>query len=477
MYRVKLFFFTLPILLLLPFCTRAGDGYRIEGRIHGLDSATCYLGYHYGQRQFLIDTIQTGPDGSFVFEGTENLEPGMYILVVEDTEYVEILIDDRQQIRLYSEADDLVGQMQFPDSPQNQAFYDYIHFMRQTNEEAAGLHELMEEASSGEQQEIRLQLMEMDQRVRSTQNKIIQDFPTSLLAALLRAQREPDMPDPPLQRPDGSIDQQAMYQLYVKRYWDHMDFSDGRLVRTPVYQGMLNHYFNQVIVQHPDTVITHADHLIGKSKANDELFRFTVWFLTGMGERSQIMGMDALFVHLVENHYMTGDVHWMEEDRLQRFIDRGKQLRRILIGEVAPDLSLFRPDGQKIRLHDIEANYLVMYFWDSECPFCKEETPRLQNILDEMGDRGLKVFAINTETDETKWKEVIQPFGSDGWIHANDAHFRSGYEDLYDIYAIPTIYLLDKHKRIIAKGIGARQLTDFIRFYERQQEIPAIPLH
>lgn len=474
---MKLFFFTLPILLMLPFCSRAEDGYRIEGRIQGLDSATCYLGYHYGQRQFLIDTIQTGSDGRFLFKGAERLEPGMYILAVKDMEYVEILIDDQQQIRLYTDAGDMVGQMHFPDSPQNQAFYDYIRFMKQLNEEAGVLHGLMEATPPGEQQELRAQMMEMEQSIRAKQDEYIRHFPNSLFAAVLRAQREPDMPDPPLQRPDGSVDQQAMYQLFVNRYWDRMDFSDGRLVRTPVYQGMLNHYFNQVVIQHPDTVMAHADRVIEKSRANDELFRFTIWFLTGMGERSQIMGMDALFVHLVENHYMTGDVHWMDEDRLQRLIDRGRQLSRILIGETAPDLILYKPDGQDIRLHDIEANYLVMYFWDSECAFCREETPRLQNILDEMGDRGLKVFAINTETDERKWKEAIAPYSLPGWIHVNDARFRSGYEDIYDIYAVPTIYLLDKQKRIIAKGIGARQLIDFIRFYERQQEIPAMPLH
>jgi thiol-disulfide isomerase/thioredoxin len=254
-----------------------------------------------------------------------------------------------------------------------------------------------------------------------------------------------------------------LYQTYKKRFWNHIDFTDDRILRTPVYHAMLNRYINQFVMQIPDTIIAASDYLLEKTRANKEMFRYTLWYLTNNAERSQIMGMDAVFVHLVEKYYNTGEAFWISPEGLERISKRASTLAPILIGRTAPNINGFDVNGEQKALHDVEADYLVLYFWESNCAHCREETPVLKDIHEKYHQHGFEVFAMNVETEPENWKEAMERYNA-SWINVNDVFNRSGYRETYDVYAIPLIYLLDKDKKIIAKKISAGQLDDFMQF-------------
>ena len=64
-------------------------------------------------------------------------------------------------------------------------------------------------------------------------------------------------------------------------------------------------YFEKITFRNPDSIIKAADFLINKSKVNNEFFQFTVMFITAKYERPKIMGLDAVFVHMIENYFLT----------------------------------------------------------------------------------------------------------------------------------------------------------------------------
>ena len=75
--KVKTIFFTLAFLMALPFFSFSQKvGYQIKLKVDGFGQKELYLGYFYGDKQYLKDTSYVEQDGYFYFEGNEKLEPG-----------------------------------------------------------------------------------------------------------------------------------------------------------------------------------------------------------------------------------------------------------------------------------------------------------------------------------------------------------------------------------------------------------------
>ncbi len=448
----------------------AGEGYRIEVKVAGLQDTVSYLAYHFGDRQFLKDTARVDGRGTFVFEGQERVDAGMYMIVLPGNVYFEIIIDHNQHFSISTSKDNLIEDLEFFNAPDNAAFYKYIkqlqHINKTLNEQRKQLDN--NAIDQARRDEITTQIRELEKEALSLQDQHIASDPNGLFSRLLLAQRNPDVSDALDSSQEGADRRDAEYYLYKKRFWDHIDFSDERILRTPVYHAMLVRYFNNFLLQIPDTIIAAADLLLEKSRENKEFFRYTLWFITNNAERSQIMGMDAVFVHLVESYYNTGQAHWMTPEGLERLKKRASQLKPTLIGNHAPDIEALTLENTKKSIYDIDAEYLVVYFWESECGHCKKETPLLKDLYKRYRDQGLEVFALNVEADQEKWKKAVEEYELE-WINASDATNRSGFRDNYDVYAIPLIFLLDRDKKIIAKKISAEQLDGFMQFQLKNQ--------
>jgi len=67
-----------------------------------------------------------------------------------------------------------------------------------------------------------------------------------------------------------------------------------------------------------------------------------------------------------------------------------------IVGEAAPDFELLDREGNPIRLSDLQGKVVVVNFWASWCPPCREEMPALQAISQDYADQGLVVLGVNT---------------------------------------------------------------------------------
>ena len=455
----------LTVLLTVTLNAFSDDGHRIRIHFEGQKESECYLAYHYGNRQYLKDTAYINQKGVAVFEGENMLQAGIYLVVLSDQRNMEVIIDQNQHFDIHADPDDFTGSATFQGSPENEAFYNYLDFLRKKNSQRQEIEQKLRSPDIAEEfrQQLQADLQQMDEKVKEEQDRLIANNPEGLLARVLLAQRDPDLPDPP-QNKDGSYNREEMYRVYTEKYFDNIDFSDSRLLYTPAYHSKLRLFFNNVLIQHPDSVKKAADRVLEKSRANEDMFQYTLWFLTNHAEQSQLMGMDALFVHLVDDYYSTGDAPWVNDERLNRLSQRAEDLRPLLLGKVAPDIEVFNTDGQAVTLHDTEADYLVLYFWESDCPYCKQALPKLKEALAELetSDQEVVVFAVNTEVNRERWLNALEDYPKD-WVHANDTEDKSGFRDKFDIYSIPKIFILDRNKKIRAKQIGAEQVGNFIR--------------
>lgn len=460
----KRFFLLFSIMTYTLGCAIAEQGYRISVEVEGLTEGEVLLAYHFGDRQYLQDTARMEQPGHYLFEGEDRLDAGMYLVVVPGQKYFEVIVDENQHFGIQTVMDEFVDKTSFVDSPDNEAFYDYLKFVRQMSEEIAAIREELtrEDLSEADQESINNRMDSINKEVTERQKAYIERFPGGLFSKILLAQQEPEMPEAPV-REDGSPDQQALYELYKTRYWENIDFPDDRLLRTPVFHNKLKVYFTNVVVQIPDSLIAEADRIVERSRANEEVFKYTIWFLTNHFERSQIMGQDAVFVHMIEKYYMSGEAYWVEPENLARITDRAMKLKPLLIGKVSPDIRMYKPDDSQISLHEVNTKFTVLYFWDSECSHCKRVTPQLKIVSERLKPIGVEVFAVNLEEEKESWLKSLDEYQIQGWINVIDPANQSGFREKYDIYATPMIFLLDADKNIIAKRISPEQVEEIIQ--------------
>jgi thiol-disulfide isomerase/thioredoxin len=124
-------------------------------------------------------------------------------------------------------------------------------------------------------------------------------------------------------------------------------------------------------------------------------------------------------------------------------------------------------------LYDVKAEYTVVCFWDPTCSHCREEIPRLDSLYQaKWKKQGVKIYAVLSENEKTKWVEFIKENKLNDWIHvylteetkkAIAESKQPGYKQLYDITQTPILYLLDKDKRIIAKKLTLQQMDEMLQ--------------
>ena len=117
----------LLIILSLPgtiFC-QLKNNYEISMTISGLNDSSVYLAYHFGEKQYLTDTVRLDGKGHGVFKGDEKLKQGIYMIVLPGKKYFEFLASDDQVFSITCDYDNYYETLKFNGSDENTAFIDY----------------------------------------------------------------------------------------------------------------------------------------------------------------------------------------------------------------------------------------------------------------------------------------------------------------------------------------------------------------
>lgn len=124
------------------------------------------------------------------------------------------------------------------------------------------------------------------------------------------------------------------------------------------------------------------------------------------------------------------------------------------INDVAPDFQLKNLAGEQVKLSDYRGQKVLLNFWASWCPPCKEEIPYMQKYYEEYGEKtGTVVLAVNMTRVEKGGKEKIAEF-----VEKNEITFPVLVDDndgkvmkLYDVRSFPTTYIINSEGVITQK--------------------------
>ncbi len=470
------------------------QGYEIKVKINNLSSQEIMLGHHWNDKLYPDDTIKLDKKGQGVFKGKKSLHGGMYFIFMPNKTYFDIMIGDNQTFSLETDTVDYGKNTKFKNSPENDAFYLYQNFIIERQKIGKELDAKRKDAKDEkEKTEINKKLEDLGKEVKDFAWKLIEENKNNIFGQFLKATQDVKIPDPPKDANGKITDSLFQYRFYRSHYFDNFDFTNPRLLYTPIYEEKIKTYIEKVIPQIPDTIIKECDMLIEGTRKNNDLFKYMLLTLFNHYASSQIMGFDAIYIHLGEKYYIP-EATWSDTAFINKLKDRVKKIKPLLLGKTAPNIKMLwvpkehfiqaKTDtvaannphaGTFIDLHNsIKSKYTILVFWESDCGHCKKQIPQLHEVYKKLKPKGVEVMAVHMiggVEGKKKWIKFVNEHDLLDWINCwNPYEYK--YKDLYDISSTPVIFVLDKDKKIIGKRLAPEQIEEFLeKLIEREQKL------
>jgi thiol-disulfide isomerase/thioredoxin len=463
----------LSITYLLP--AQVKSGHEISLTIKGLADSTIYMGYHYGDKQYIKDTIRLDKTGSGKFSGREKLDQGIYLIVLPGQTYFEMLMTEDQIFSLSCSFKDYFNTLSFTGSEDNAAFIDYQRdwMVLQKNASSLGKRIQANKDKSDSLKILRQMQTDQEKKMKDYLRSVEDSNKGRFLATLVKAMRPVEIPEfviPAVTKNPDSVRWIKTNIYYKDHFFDNIDLHDERLLRTPILYGKINEFFTNPFIQAPDSINKEIDRFLKKVDGSYKIFQFAAVYLFNHFRESEIMGHDAVMVKLADDIYLTSKADWVSKefkDDLRKQIDL---IRPNLIGMKAENLIMDSYKGIHVALHDIEKDFTILIFWEPDCGHCKEVVPKLKVYYDKEKGSGIEVFAVCTTADKVKWTKFIED-NKLTWINGWDPERKSNFDYYYNVQTTPMIYILDRNKKIIAKKLSVESIGPFLESYRKLNKI------
>ncbi|MEO7923500.1 MAG: thioredoxin-like domain-containing protein [Chitinophagaceae bacterium] len=468
--------------LLLGFTAYSQDAYVIKVTFKPYKKQYIYLGHYFGKQYPIIDSAMLNDKSEAVFKGNKKLQGGIYLVGYPNKAgFFEILVDNQQKFSVIADTATMKKGIQFVNSPDNVLFNGYQQYMSQRGKRIGEIQQQLKNTTTKSDSTILIaELTKENKLMNEYREEYIKKHPGNILSVLLVTMREPEMTGN-LRNPKTREDSIASYNYVKQHYWDGVNFWDGRIAYTTFFEEKLDKYFQQLVAPQPDSVIKEIDWMMGYATANEEMTRFLLVKFTNRYYVQKYMWEDAIFLHIFEKYYAQKNYSWLAEKGRKAITERAYSLMANIIGSPAEEIELPDSTGKTRSLYADSAAYTLLAFWDPTCQHCKEVLPKLDSIYRAKWKAlGVKLFAVAKETDGSKkdWMDFVHGQQLDEWTHvyyskaddkARIASNIPGYSQLYDIQSFPTLYLLDKDKRIIAKKLTYQQMDEVLEIKMKGQ--------
>lgn len=130
-----------------------------------------------------------------------------------------------------------------------------------------------------------------------------------------------------------------------------------------------------------------------------------------------------------------------------------EQARPVAAGSVAPDFQLEDTEGNKVSLASQRGKVVLVNFWATWCPPCKEEMPSMERLNEVMGRDDFVILAINVEKNgRTAVAEFLNKTPYTFPILYDD---KEVVQDLYGVFKFPETFIVRKDGVVDKKIIGS----------------------
>ena len=183
---------------------------------------------------------------------------------------------------------------------------------------------------------------------------------------------------------------------------------------------------------------------------------------------SSVISLDALYSYAMYSDYDGVKALYDQLTPEVRNSDAGiaygqevEKMSTVAIGKIAPDFELPDTSYQKVTLSSYKGKYVLLDFWASWCPVCRESNPGVVKAYNLYKNKKFTVLSVSLDKQNERkaWLNAIHHDGLT-WTQVSDLKFwNSKVVGLYHLTALPQNFLIDPDGKIIARDLDAEQLS------------------
>ncbi len=259
-------------------------------------------------------------------------------------------------------------------------------------------------------------------------------------------------------------DPEQRADFLAKHYWDNFDFADTTSIQNSemVEQAWVD-YIN--ILNHVplETATVTLKKTFEKAGNNKTIFdHFTNLADKYLHDPNSPFRNEEFYIPVLETIVSSPLLN--DTDKI-RPADRLNMAFKNRLGTRAANFTYTLQSGKQGTLNALSTNYILVYFNNPGCHACEEITTGLKESLQIqylLSKKQLTILAIYPDEDLDEWRNHQHDFPKE-WINGYDKGESIRMQNLYDLKAIPTLYLLDKNKTVLIKDGTFDQIENYFR--------------
>lgn len=243
-------------------------------------------------------------------------------------------------------------------------------------------------------------------------------------------------------------------------YWDNFDFADTTLIARPEITEQAFVDFISIL-PYTTKAQTAVDSLFSRASGREEM----LWHFISLADKylyepNSPMHNEDLHILVLRALVDNPRLEEIDKERPRHLLELALKNRP---GDVAADFTVVCRDGKRRQLSGIKAECLLLYFNDPDCEDCrrvKEQLAESATVSSLLKAGRLGLLSVCVEGKSSAWVNAAFP---ELWIDSYDEGQRLTIDDVYDLKAMPTLYLLDAGKRVILKDATPGQIEKWLK--------------
>ncbi len=440
--------FILCIIFIIPKSVKAQI---IFGTVEGLANSELWiLGYENGKATKLHKT-KSNENGDFAFTMPKKLNHGFY--TVYNEKYLELdFIYLGNPIELKTAINKAISNAQFTNSPENSL---YLQFYKERRQYQMLLNYIVQNRNTASiPDSIVYKLVETaDNNFLKLSYKLMLENNNSLLQKYLKALA---YPTPLIEMQENSLYQSYKQNIFLNMISDTAVLACDDLLNTPFLRYRYDLLYKNMLPTMNPQIRIDLSKKIFESLGFIDLQTFFIYYLLDEAlEHEDVLLLSELKTWLNANE-QTRVFETMVNKRMV-------QIRNLSVGAFFPDHRFLTIKGDSLRFSEMEGEQKLVIFYSSECSHCGDLLLQLSDTTVVQWNSAIKPVIVSIEESKLNWSQFLVknkisfPGGIDNMALYN------GTLEKYNIRYTPTIFLIDKDQKIIAKP---KDLDDILKLLE-----------
>jgi thiol-disulfide isomerase/thioredoxin len=430
------------------YCT-AQDSIRINGQLLNNSRYAKVIVKKFNIGSYDIAAFPIKEDGSFTVTAPIYIEPGVYRFLYSQSnnEYVDVILDSKEKQINFTLDLTIPVESRLPiftQSKENSTWYAYQKERKTKLQKIQALQQLVVQYPEPNDKIVNEVQKAINEETKNyhKQDALFSKLNNNTWAAKM-------ISNTPYYFANPKDDWRLQDFEKKEHYWDKISTTAPELINTPLFTEhileYLKYYMNPEMKFSEEEMnsgfIKSVDIIMDKFGGNDKTKQFALQYLQ-LGFKE--IGNEKVLQYIDEK-YATQEQCTTSDNDLQK---RLKGYEALKIGNLAPKIELTANDGSVKTLSDYTQEKVVVVFWAGWCPHCKEEMPKLQEWAKDT--KNTLVLAISLDEDYTAFQTAAAQFPN--MLHTCDLQKWNGkITSDYYIVATPTLFLLDKERKIVGK--------------------------